>query len=224
MNPKNLWTPTYIHEETKNYRFTWGEIDNHCTLPRITINDFYDCHSTLVLGLVFASIYINIPKVPGIMRFGGGAYGWYFSEDALVLEWQKHCKFIYYPWAWTFHKHWVLVKGWQKMVWVEVPNGISSQDLASKDKSPYFYRLENGTTQARVAEFYVDRREWRWRWLSWLPWPRLVRTSIDVTFNDEVGESTGSWKGGTIGCSYDILPGERPVQTLRRMQLERVFD
>ena len=224
MNLKDLWTPYHYNTTEKNYQFSWGEIDNHWTLPRITVNDLHDSHSTLVLGLGFASVYVNIPKIASLDGFGGGAYGWYFSEDALVLEWRKHTKFLFYPWAWKFYKHWVLVKGWQKMIWVEIPNGIFSQDIASKDKSPYFYKLKNGTVQARVAEFHVDRREWRMRWLMWLPWPRLVRTSIDVTFNDEVGERSGSWKGGTIGCSYDIKPGERPVRTLRRMQLERVFD
>jgi hypothetical protein len=50
-----------------------------------------------------------------------------------------------------------------------------------------------------------------------------VRTSIEVGFDDEVGERTGSWKGGTIGCGYDMLPDESAVQCLRRMERERKF-
>lgn len=46
---------------------------------------------------------------------------------------------------------------------------------------------------------------------------------IDIEFSDEVGERTGSWKGGVLGCGFDMLPGERPVDALRRMELERKF-
>ena len=51
----------------------------------------------------------------------------------------------------------------------------------------------------------------------------MVRTSIDVAFNEEIGERVGTYKGGTVGCSYDILPNEDPVTTLRRMESEREF-
>ena len=49
------------------------------------------------------------------------------------------------------------------------------------------------------------------------------RRSIDIDFNDEVGEETGSWKGGCTGCGYTMLDGELPEQTLRRMEKERKF-
>lgn len=47
--------------------------------------------------------------------------------------------------------------------------------------------------------------------------------SIDVEFNAEVGERTGSWKGGCIGCGYQMNPNETPLQALRRMEAERKF-
>lgn len=54
--------------------------------------------------------------------------------------------------------------------------------------------------------------------------PRVMEVrAIDVQFSDEVGERTGSWKGGTIGCGYNMLPGESPLDTLRRMEAERKF-
>ena len=39
-----------------------------------------------------------------------------------------------------------------------------------------------------------------------------------------VGERVNSWKGGTVGCSYSMLKGETPEQTLRRMEKEREFN
>lgn len=87
----------------------------------------------------------------------------------------------------------------------------------------YTYTLKNGETQHRKATVHVERMTWRMRWYPLLPFSRS-RTSIDVAFSDEVGEGTGSWKGGTVGCGYEMLPGETPLETLRRMERERKFD
>lgn len=56
-----------------------------------------------------------------------------------------------------------------------------------------------------------------------LPFPRMIRNSIDVYFDGEVGKETGSWKGGTIGCDYDLKKGETMLECLRRMEVEREF-
>lgn len=89
---------------------------------------------------------------------------------------------------------------------------------------PYAYRLRNGTMQHRNATVFVERRAWRPKWFTWTRLFENCRQSIDVWFNDEVGERTGSWKGGCLGCGYEMLPGETPEQTLRRMERERVFN
>jgi hypothetical protein len=44
-----------------------------------------------------------------------------------------------------------------------------------------------------------------------------------VVFSAEVGERSGSWKGGCIGCGYDLLPDELPEECLRRMERDRKF-
>jgi len=45
-----------------------------------------------------------------------------------------------------------------------------------------------------------------------------------VSFDAEVGEGTGSYKGGVVGCSHDMLPFETPIETLRRMEKEVRFN
>jgi len=85
----------------------------------------------------------------------------------------------------------------------------------------YTYVLKSGTVQKRKALLKVVEREWRWHWFKWLPLTKMVRKTIDITFDDEVGERTGSWKGGTLGCGYNMKKGELPEQTLRRMEKER---
>lgn len=68
---------------------------------------------------------------------------------------------------------------------------------------------------------YVDEREWRPKWLQWTKLFALTRRTIDVHFSKEVGKRKGSWKGGTLGCGYELLPNESPLDCLKRMEHER---
>lgn len=98
-------------------------------------------------------------------------------------------------------------------------------DSEYRREVPYRYTLKNGTVQDVTATVTVDRMTWCWRGFYRLGiwFPKKVRTSIDVRFSDEVGEGSGSWKGGTVGCGYEMKPGEIPLQTLRRMEAEKKF-
>lgn len=107
-------------------------------------------------------------------------------------------KVVQMPWGWRHKKH---------------------EILTHPETHPFRYVLVRGVVQERRATIQVERRTWT---RPWLPW-KQVSTYIDVSFNDEVGERSGSWKGGTIGCSYDMKPGETPLDTLRRMERERKF-
>lgn len=73
------------------------------------------------------------------------------------------------------------------------------------------------------TKIYVEEREWRPKWLTWTTLFSYKRRTIDVHFSKECGKRKGSWKGGTIGCGYDMLPNEEPLDCLRRMEKERQF-
>ncbi len=99
-----------------------------------------------------------------------------------------------------------------------------AEDAAKAENSfvyPYKYTLKSGEEQVCRATVHVVRRSWGYRWL-----PLAIHscTSIDVSFDKEVGERTGSWKGGTVGCGYDMKPGESPRDTIVRMERERKFN
>jgi hypothetical protein len=97
----------------------------------------------------------------------------------------------------------------------------SAAKRVSKDY-PYAYILKNREVQKRTATVHVERREWRARWWPIIP-IRKVSTCIDVKFDKEVGEETGSWKGGCTGCGYEMKWGETPERCLSRMEHEREF-
>lgn len=70
---------------------------------------------------------------------------------------------------------------------------------------------------------YVYEREWRPKWLIWTKLFAFTRRTIEIDFSKECGKRKGSWKGGTIGCSYELLPNEEPLDCLKRMEKERKF-
>ena len=70
---------------------------------------------------------------------------------------------------------------------------------------------------------YVEEREWRPKWLKWTKLFNIIDKTIDVHFSKECGKGKGSWKGGTLGCSYKLLPNEQPLDCLKRMEIERKF-
>ena len=99
---------------------------------------------------------------------------------------------------------------WKEIIWSE--------------SHPYIYHLNSGEIQERVATIFVKEREWRMHWFKWLPIMKKIKKVIEVEFNEEVGQNSGSWKGGVIGCSYNLLENETPLQCLRRMEIERKFN
>ena len=145
--------------------------------------------------------------------------------------WRRWLHFAF-PWELNWYQTEILSHDLAKVVWKENVHckckfldswdiRKASEKMESRDYR-YRYVLNNGESQERTATVHVTRMEWRARW-----WPifrqRKVSTSIAVQFSDEVGEGTGSWKGGCTGCGYDLLPGETPEQCLRRMEVERKF-
>lgn len=163
---------------------------------------------------------------------------WGFSYErefsAIHLNWGHRCKIIHMPWSYSHHRMEVMLRDGRFVSWEEFPRRKRGQPIEPNPEPvdryreifPYRYVLRSGEVQERQATVTVERREWCWRaWpFSWLRWPRKVKTSIDVEFSDEVGEETGSWKGGTVGCGWDLRSDETPEQCLRRMERERLFE
>lgn len=151
------------------------------------------------------------------------SWGFTTCDRTIQLRWGRRCKVVYLPWDFTHIKteYQDLLGGWFVSSKRYDPD---EESYRARFEYPYTYTLKNGEVQHRTAEVKVSRSEWRWRCLKWLPLFAKKRTYIDVQFSDEVGERTGSWKGGTIGCSYEMRPGETSEDTLRRMEREREFN
>jgi len=50
----------------------------------------------------------------------------------------------------------------------------------------------------------------------WLPFLKRIEFLVEFELDDEVGRGTGSWKGGTVGFSERMLPGDRVADVVER--------
>lgn len=157
------------------------------------------------------------------------------TESRRDHPWWKKSYAFHFPWTYEHHlteilEHKANLPGLAKTMWDDKGKKFmdSYDERKSVEKSvsetyDYAYTLKSGEVQHRKATVYADRMTWRMRWWPILPFSKS-KTCISVDFNGEVGEGTGSWKGGTIGCGYEMNYGETPMQCLRRMESERKFD
>lgn len=161
------------------------------------------CFGLFTLAFTFPWKWV----VPDEGQCSGPRYGFAFFGDKLWLYFGKDTGrsrdprryiAISMPWEWRHREHEV---------------------LSEPHAYPYTYTLRSGEVQHRTATIKAERRLWA---RPWLPAEREERY-IDVEFSGEVGERSGTWKGGTIGCGFDMLPGETPLDALRRMEATRKF-
>lgn len=237
----------YRWHDRRSGMFRWGEVSKGLGIA-VALCHFED-HWSLHLNLICINLYLRlwptrVEPAEGMESYGfswrwGRDWGW---GDSVHLNWGARCKILHMPWGWEWQRTSLLaedgrtwvheLKGFRQSPRDVAPigypatlNWFSFRDLPHwKAALPYLYTLRSGEQQHRTATISVLEMEWRMRALQWLPWPRLVRRSIDVTFDGEVGERAGSWKGGCISCGYTLLRDETPQECLQRMMQERKFN
>lgn len=150
----------------------------------------------------------------------------YYHMHSLVFCWGDKSKHVYMPWLSERVQNDVLRRDGTWSPFVGSWEKDKEPDGRALMKFPYRYVLKNGEVQDATATVHVERSRYVWRCVKKLPlfwglwkWKHF----IEVEFDREIGERAGSWKGGCIGCGYDMRPGETPEQTLRRMERERKF-
>ena len=98
----------------------------------------------------------------------------------------------------------------------------SSMEFYDKKKEcpSCYFEFEDYDGERIIATCVVTEMEWHkgYGWFKWLKYfcKPMIRRSLDLQFDSEVGPEKGSWKGGTIGHGIEMLVGESPEQAFRR--------
>lgn len=194
----------------------------------------FDDHPALQIGILVWGIFLRMPphwhRIPDsdeMIRSWGFSWSWnkYELGRTLWLYWgRKRTKMVEMPWSWKHIKTLVMLKNGE---WVRKYTKLGDRNIWVKKEEfhtesyPYSYTLHGGKKQQATATITLSESHCKWRWF--LPRPYRARRYININFDKEMGEGAGSWKGGVLGCSYDMRPNESPLDTLRRMEQERKF-
>jgi len=215
------WRETHGRPE---FRMKWGELSfrRGLALELCLFEDGFTFH----VHALWTNIYLRLPALKrfrweprDIMESWGAS----LVDGSWHLHWGPHTKLWTLPWRdWSQTNHDVRCADGSWHPYVGTYERDKEPDGRHIETSEYRYVLNSGEVQERIASFYVERRVRKLRLLRWLPWG-VTSYGIDVEFSDEVGEGTGSWKGGTVGCGYRLRPNETPRECLKRMQRERKF-
>lgn len=217
--------------ERRSFRMTWGELSFGRPGWALGLHLFDDPpHFSLQMQLLWlVNAYIQLPflrrfarEPHEIMESWGASYD--AESGSIHLRWGSRYKILTMLWRnWRHMSHEVMRADGSWVPFVGEWEREKAPDGRHSETHRYYYLLRSGERQERNATIHAERRIWRLSLLRWTSRFQRVRYSIDVRFDDEVGERTGSWKGGAIGCSYDLRLNETPLECLRRMQSERRF-
>lgn len=158
-------------------------------------------------------------------------YGFSFNECSLYIYHgpQTHdsittkSKCYFLPWLHTRHIRHSFFDTQGKHFWTDRGKDRNSWEArhAVKDAVPKVkFDIEDEDGAKVTATTHIEEREWRHGtgWFSWLSLfrkPQVIR-SLDIEFSAETGPEKGSWKGGTIGTSIEMLPGELHESAFKR--------
>lgn len=212
--------------------FKWGYFAPRFGLElMLNRGGYFDQRYAISFCLIWGRFHIKMPfktRIPESCdspRYGVQIHDntFWFHLGGEMNDWEQcDSKWLtwYLPWfSWVFDIHEV----WTDEGWVEAGRGEYSSPYSDDrvvETHPYSYALKNGEAQSREAVIFKERRKWH---RKWFPFIKMIRETISVDFSDEVGEKTGSWKGGCTGCGYDLKKGETMLSCLRRMEAERKF-
>lgn len=182
------------------------------------------------------SLHLAIPRLGLHWRIGPGgdvplgemavSWGGYIAHGDLVLSWGGRGKRIALnPFRWHGYERarlradgeWDATDHWtpegKEIDWyVEThPYVIVSEPHYYVDAAkPRFGEIEVWHAEATC---HIERAI---RTRRWLPWWRRVEHWVDFRLSEEVGRGKGSWKGGTVGFSEEMLPGDRIADVVHR--------
>lgn len=190
------------HRGRFELRLSWAEITGGFgwALGLCLFEEHYSLH----IRLGWPNVFIRLPF---LQRWHYDPHemmeSWGFTivdRYSIHFNWGRRCKIVHMPWAWEWVRTSHLME--DGATWAHDLRGFRDKPLGTagyegrmaarytelqkiprwKRSYPYRYLLRSGQVQERTATIEVGEMEWRWRWFTALPWPRLVRRTIERPF------------------------------------------
>lgn len=199
---------------------------------------YYDQRYALLFCLIWGVFHIKMPfktRIPescDAPRYGIQIYAntvWIHLGRTTNLSGMCDSKCVYWdiPFlTWEFNKHFI----WFKNKWIEKPREslLNSTNIEKEIfETNFTYRLNNGNVQSEIATIYLEKRTYC---RKWFPFLKKEYISLNISFSGEIGERSGTWKGGVVGCSYDLKNfdpkgdvAKQVFDALAKMEKERKF-
>jgi hypothetical protein len=210
--------------QDNSYRFNWGEVSKGWGFD-LKYSVYHET-ATINICLLYGNLFIKAPMIIN-QRDGTedwcASYGLSYHSKGIWWAWRTKNWCFRMPWDWQHVRHTLLNPDGSVCCEAKELEHSWEPPEEIKETHAYTYHLRSGEIQHRKATIYGEEREWRWKWFKFLPYPRKVGRSISIDFDGEVGERSGSWKGGTVGCGYGWKHEETMLESLRRMEKERKF-
>jgi hypothetical protein len=203
---------------------------------------WYTPFALLLIPFIFfgwGSMYIHLPIKTGIQDSDSAAWGFNYHDNTLWIyiggggnfDGGAKWKTIEMPWSLTWVRTSTSMNwgGWyhensKNRKSLKVPYSVGSDEWLKETRWQETHEFTDKFDNTIVhATIHVKEREWRPIWFKWTKLFAHKRKCLEVEFNQEVGRGKGGWKGGTIGCGYEMKGNETPLECLRRMEKERDF-
>lgn len=185
--------PPLLRDQVKRYYPSWDD----ATVARLGRN-WYDVHT---------------PREFGFSLSDGNLHVHYGAQTQDSTTDKSRCFFL--PWRnWRFIRRSLYdLQGRHFHTEFESARSDWQASEAIREACPKVkFEFDDYDGQRITATTHIEEREWRFGtgWFRWLSLLRRPKTSRDLmlNFNKEVGPEKGSWKGGTMGHSIEMLPGE----------------
>ena len=177
--------------------------------------------------------YDTHPRVYGFSITGSGRVGQSAtSYDHLSVYYgprthdsaTDHRKGWFFPWkSWRHVRH--SLYGLDGQLHGHMPTGsfferIDEEEALQASCPSAIFSFADFDGERLTASCRIEEREWhrgegRFKWMSAF-WRPMIHRSLDIQFSGETGKRKGSWKGGTIGHSISMTPGELHESAFRR--------
>jgi hypothetical protein len=165
----------------------------------------------------------------------GREFGFQLSDDGFLqvfLGPQTHDSTTtkswscFLPWTQWRHVRFSLYGLAGEHVWSQLDadrkrgSGFDEQRDAEQACPKVRFTVRDVDDEVITATTHISEREWHFgtKWCKWLSIFRrpMIRRSLAIEFSEEVGPDKGSWKGGLVGTSIEMLPGELHESAFRR--------